>query len=169
VIADRGGSGALNKFGPLLALVVLLLAGCGENGTVRSPELPSNPAREVGDSIGLDIPAIAVHVDKLQTFKLSSEGKYNCPRDLQIAAWNREGAVPGEPGLALIIASGQGLFQRLDALQPVDPIYINRPDGTRIIFKRIGQAGTTADARRAHLQLTACGGVAVTVYAELVT
>ena len=159
----------MNKIGLLLALVVLLLAACGENGTARSPAQPSNPAREAGESIGLDIPAIAVHVDKLQEFKLSGEGKYNCPRDPQIAAWNREGAVPGEPGLALIIASGQGLFQRLDALQPVDPIYINRADGTRITFKRIGRAGTTAGARREHLQLTACGGIAVTVYAELVT
>jgi hypothetical protein len=93
---------------------------------------------------GVSHPANAPRTaNRPQDFRLLT---YNCPRDPQIAAWNREGAVPGEPGLALIIASGQGLFQRLDALQPVDPIYINRADGTRITFKRIGRAGTTAGA-----------------------
>jgi hypothetical protein len=152
----------MNKVGPLVALLILLTA-CGGPKVSTSGAQPSDSADAIQPT-GLSIPAIGVNVDKLTTFGLDNKGNYECPIDPQSAAWNRDGTVPGEPGLALIVASAQGLFQRLGELKPGDPVYINRAGGTRITFKTVD---ATAETGSSELQLAACGERATAVYAEL--
>jgi len=152
----------MNKVGPLVALLVVLTACGGPKVSIAGPQ-PSNSADAITPA-GLSIPAIGVNVDKLDTFGLDNKGNYECPIDPQSAAWNRDGTVPGEPGLALIVAPAQGLFQRLGELKPGDPVYINRTGGTRIMFKTVD---ATAETGSSELQLAACGERATAVYAEL--
>jgi len=153
----------MNKVGPLVALLVVLTACGGPKVSIAGPQ-PSNSADAITPA-GLSIPAIGVNVDKLDTFGLDNKGNYECPIDPQSAAWNRDGTVPGEPGLALIVAPAQGLFQRLGELKPGDPVYINRTGGTRIMFKTVD---ATAETGSSELQLAACGeGRAIAAYAEL--
>jgi hypothetical protein len=116
----------------------------------------------------LEIAAVGVHVIDLETIGESDEG-YECPRDPQAVAWYSSGTLPGESGLALMIASAQGVFQRLPELGPEDPIVVVRADGTRPTFKKSDPTSAAPGARPARLQLTACGGQApVNVYADLV-
>jgi hypothetical protein len=142
----------VNKIATLLALVIVV-AACGGNTQTSSPVSPPRDRLEATRPAGLDIPAIAVHADEISTFAVDNEGDYRCPFDPQAAAWNRDGIVPGEPGLALIIAQGQGLFQRLGELKPDDPIYISRTDGSRLTFTASASTGASA-----QVQLTTCGG-----------
>jgi hypothetical protein len=153
----------MNKVGPLVALLVVLTA-CGGSKVSTTGVQPTDSAKAIQPA-GLSIPAIGVNVDKLSTFGLDNKGNYECPIDPQSAAWNRDGTVPGEPGLALIVAPAQGLFQRLGQLKPGDLVYINRAGGTRITFKTVDATTPTGSS---ELQLAACGpGRAIAVYAEL--
>ena len=153
----------MNKIGPVLALLILLTA-CGGTSTTSTAAQPTNPA-DATQPAGLSIPAIGVNVGNLDTFGLDNKGNYSCPVDPQTAAWNRGGTIPGEPGLALIVAPAQGLFKRLGELKPGDPVYINQAGGARITFKTVD---ATASTKSSELQLAACGeGRAIAVYAEL--
>ena len=153
----------MKKVGPLVVLLILM-AACGGTTTTNTASQPTDPAK-AAQPAGLSIPAIGVNVTNLDTFGLDNKGNYECPVDPQSAAWNRDGTVPGDPGLALIVASAQGLFQRLGELKPGDPVYINRAGGTRITFKTVD---ATAPTGSSELQLAACGqGRAIAVYAEL--
>lgn len=147
----------------LLALLMLILAaGCGGGTPAPTSAPPPDPERATHPA-GMDIPAIGLHVDRLSTFGVDNKGDYRCPVDPQVAAWNRTGTVPGEPGLAVVIAQEQGLFKRLGELKPDDPIFIIRMDGSRLTF-----TGGASSGASAQLQLTACGGgTPVNVYAGL--
>jgi hypothetical protein len=156
---------------PLMALLFLLTA-CGGSDPAPAPAPPAAGTEEAEKPVGLDIPAINVHATDLQTAGVQSDGDYTCPDDPNAVAWNADGILPGEPGLAVIVAPTQGAFQRLGDIGPDDPIVVNRADGTRATFRETeGISSTPAGARPARLQLTACGdqaAAASTVYAELV-
>jgi hypothetical protein len=153
----------MNKVGPLLALLLLLTA-CGGANPPSTAAQPTNSAN-ASEPAGLAIPSIGVDVPNLDTFGLDDKGNYECPVDPQTAAWNRDGTVPGDPGLALIVAPAQGVFKRLGELKPGDPVYINQNGGRRITFKIVN---ATAKAGTAELQLASCGqGRTVALYAEL--
>jgi hypothetical protein len=156
----------LNKIGSLLALLVLLGA-CGDNSYTAPPVQSFADPAQAALPARLDIPAIAIHVEKLDTYGFDSKGNYSCPINPQTAAWNRTGTVPGESGLASMIGGAQGVFQRLGDLKPNDLIYVNRTDGTRLTFKKLDPTGTATS--RAQLELSGCGaGTPVTAYAQLV-
>jgi hypothetical protein len=107
--------------------------------------------------VGLDIPAIDLHVQNLQSFVADSEGGYHCPADPQTAAWNRDGTRPAEPGLAQIIASAEGAFRRLHDVGPDDPIYVMLANGARVTFRKVDQGAAGPTGGSARLELTGCG------------
>src|SRR4051794_17048593 len=89
----------MNKVG-LLLVFLLLLVGCGGPRTdVRAGAPPTTDAADATEPTGLSIPSIGLEVDQLDTFGLDDKGNYECPTDPGAVAWNREGTVPGEPGL----------------------------------------------------------------------
>ena len=159
----------MKTIAPLVALL-FLLAACGGTATVPAPAPPAAGTEEAGKPVGLDIPAIGVHATDLQTAGVDSDGDYRCPPDPNAVAWNDDGILPGEPGLAVIVAPTQGAFGRLAEIGPDDPIVVNRADGSRATFRETEGAPAPTGARSARLQLTACGdqATALTVYAELV-
>jgi hypothetical protein len=153
----------MHKVGPLVALLILLTA-CGGTTTPTAAGQPTNSANAT-EPAGLDIPSIGVTVANFDTFGLDNKGNYECPIDPQRAAWNRDGTVPGEPGLALVVAPAQGLFQRLGELKAGDPVYINQTGGKRLTFKVVD---ATAKTGTSELQLASCGeGRTFARYAEL--
>ena len=155
----------MNKIGLLLVLLILL-AGCGGTRTnIDSGTPPPTDAADASEPTGLTIPAIGVDVHELDTFGLDNKGNYACPVDPNTVAWNRGGTVPGEPGLALIIASAQGSFQRLSQLKAGDPVYVTRAGGTRLTFRTVDAGARTSSP---VLQLAGCGNGTVSAkYAEL--
>ena len=158
----------MKTIAPLVALL-FLLAACGGTATAPPPAAPAAGSEEAATPVGLDIPAIGVHATDLQTAGVETDGDYRCPQDPNAVAWNADGILPGEPGLAVIVAPTQGAFQRLGEIGPDDPIMVNRADGSHATFRETEGAGTPAGARPARLQLTGCGDQAAqTVYAELV-
>ena len=155
----------MNKIGPLLAFLILL-TGCGGPRTnIEAGTPPPTLTADATEPTGLSIPAIGVEVDQLDTFGLDNKGNYQCPVDPTTVAWNRSGTVPGEPGLALIVASARGPFRRLDELKPGDPVYVTRAGGNRLTFTTVGASAETSSA---VLQLAGCGERTVSAkYAEL--
>lgn len=158
----------MKTIAPLVALLFLLVA-CGGTAATAAPPPPEAGSEEASTPVGLDIAAIGVHATDLQTAGVESDGDYRCPQDPNAVAWNADGILPGEPGLAVIVAPTQGAFQRLGEIGPDDPIVVDRADGSRATFRETEGTPAPAGARPARLQLTGCGDQAgQTVYAELV-
>jgi hypothetical protein len=158
----------MNKTGLLPALLFLLMA-CGTDSSSAAPSKGAPATGEIARPVGLDIEALGVHVTDLETTGSDSRGDYNCPRDPAAVAWNSDGTFPGEPGLAVMIAAEQGVFQRLKDLTADASIVVSRADGTRATFRRTDPSKTAAGARPSRLELIGCGDQSpVTVYTELV-
>ena len=157
----------MKKIGPLLALLILI-AGCGGPRTnIEAGTPPPTDSADASEPTGLTIPAIGVDVHQLDTFGLDNKGNYSCPPDPNTVAWNRGGTLPGEPGLALIVASAQGPFQRLSQLKAGDPVYVTQAGGGRLTFRTIDATARTSSP---VLQLAGCGNGTVSAkYAELAT
>ena len=157
----------MNKIGPLLALLILL-AGCGGTRTnIEAGTPPPTDSADASEPTALTIPSIGVDVRGLDTFGLDNKGNYACPVDPNTVAWNRGGTVPGEPGLALIVASAQGSFQRLGQLKSGDPVYVTQAGGARLTFRTVDAGARTSSP---VLQLAGCGdGTVSAKYAELTT
>jgi hypothetical protein len=157
--------------------VLLALTACGGPSVGSSAPSTSANIDEVAQPTGLQIPAIGVDVSDLQSLANGSSNDNGgsdsrnddeCPRDPQAIAWNSSGTLPGEPGLALMVGSTKGVFQRLSKLGPNDAVIVKRADGTSATFKKTDPSKTTPGARTARLQLTGCGGqTTVNVYAQL--
>jgi hypothetical protein len=159
----------MKTIAPLVALL-FLLAACGSDATPPAPAPPAAGTNEPAKPVGLEIPAIGVHVIDLEPTGVNSTGDYTCPDNPNTVAWNADGTLPGEPGTAVIVAPTQGAFQRLIEIGPDDPIVVARADGSKATFREIEGTSTPASARPARLQLTGCGNQAtdLTVYAQLV-
>jgi sortase family protein len=158
----------MKTIAPLVALL-LLLTGCGGGATAPAAAPPAVGTEEGAKPVGLEIPAIDVHVTNLEPTGVNSTGDYTCPDDPNTVAWNADGTLPGQPGTAVIVAPSPGAFQRLAEIGPDDPIVVDRADGTKATFRETEGTSTPAGARPARLQLSGCGDqAAVTVYAELV-
>ena len=155
----------MSKIGLLLALLVLA-AGCGGPRTnIVEGAAPTTDAADAVEPAGISIPAIGVDVGQLDTFGLDNKGNYQCPSDPNTVAWNRGGTLPGESGLALIVASAEGPFRRLSELKTGDLVYITRAGGDRLTFKTIDASARTSSA---IIQLAGCGDQTVSAkYAEL--
>ena len=151
-----------------LVALLFLLTACGGADATPAAAPPAAGTEEGAKPVGLDIAAINIHATELQTAGVASDGDYTCPEDPNTIAWNADGITPGEPGLAVIVASTQGAFQRLAEIGPDDLIVVDRADGSRVTFRPTESTDTPAGARPARLQLTGCGEQASrTVYAEL--
>lgn len=98
----------------------------------------ASPARPQALPVRLTIPAISVDAP-VRPVGLTTSGALGVPGDLSSTAWYDLGALPGQPGDAIIQghldgAAGIGVFWRLHALQPGDSVNVTLADGRRLVF-----------------------------------
>ena len=144
----------------------------------------------------LDIPAIGVHSPLLQ-LGINPDGTVQVPpleRDSR-AGWLSASPTPGEVGPAVLLGHinsaqyGPGVFARLAALRPGQPVRVTRADGTvaQFVVDRVASYRKDAfpslqvygNTPNPQLRLITCGGVFdraarsyesnTVVYAHLVT
>jgi hypothetical protein len=164
----------------LLALVVLLTgtADAGPPGPAPAPPptptavagpqpqrvAPAAPTRVVVPALGLD--------SALVPLGTGPAGQLEPPESPDVAGWFAGGAVPGQPGPAVLAGhvdsrSGPGVFFRLADLRPGDRVDVVGPDGT--VAFRVSWTEATAKAEfptdRVYgptpvpeLRLVTCGG-----------
>jgi len=139
---------------------------------IVAPPQSASP-KPVSKPVSLTIPLIAVKTN-LITLGLTSSGALQVPSTTTVAGWYTGSPRPGSIGSAIIVGhidnqSGPGVFFRLHTLRTGDQIYVQRADGTTVMFRvtRVQQYlknqfpteavyGPTPDA---ELRLITCGGV----------
>jgi len=158
----------------LAASITLLLggiAGCGTSSNVATPgKAPVRPGA-VQPAV-LRIPSLGVDT-RLERLGLGATGALQPPRNPQEAGWFAGGPVPGETGPAVIAGHldsthGPAVFYRLAQLRAGDRIFVERTDGTTVVF-RVQSVQTYPKAAfptaevygptpEAALRLITCGG-----------
>jgi sortase (surface protein transpeptidase) len=139
---------------------------------IVAPPQSASP-KPVSKPVSLTIPLIAVKTN-LVTLGLTSSGALQVPSTTMVAGWYTGSPRPGSIGSAIIVGhidnqSGPGVFFRLSTLRKGDQIYVQRADGTTVMFRvtRVQLSlkdhfpteavyGPTPDA---ELRLITCGGV----------
>ena len=120
----------------LLAILTVLLAGCGSRteGSASAAPVTSTPSvGAVGVPTRVQIPAI--EVDKAMVgVGLLDNGAMQTP-DFGLAAWYELGPRPGAPGPAVLLAhvdskAGPDVFHRLRELQPGDRVTVYHQYGS---------------------------------------
>jgi sortase (surface protein transpeptidase) len=86
----------------------------------------------------ISIPAIGVDAG-IVPLDARPDGTLEVPPDWNTPGWYARGPAPGENGPAVILGhldsfTGPAVFWRLSAVQPGDPIEIDRQDGSRLTF-----------------------------------
>ncbi|MBO2452148.1 class F sortase [Actinomadura barringtoniae] len=132
------------------------------------PAAKAEPARLVIGKIGVDAPVSPVGLQR--------DGSVQVPplAHLGRVGWYRYGPAPGERGPAVLLGhvdsgrGGPGVFFRLHALKPGDPIRVTRSDRTAVRFQvtsvedvpkqRFPTARVYGDLDHAGLRLITCGG-----------
>lgn len=162
-----------------LAVVIVLGAGAAAGpGTTPAPiAQPPAPAAErageqAADPVRVRIPAIGVDAP-VDPLIVDENGVLPPPDTFEGTGWWQSGPEPGEIGPAVITGHvdsyrGPAVFFRLDELDPGDEIFVDRADGTTVVFaaqrtERHGKDefptddvyGDTADPQ---LRLVTCGG-----------
>lgn len=152
---------------PLLGILTLLLAGCGEaaassgsptvepsaSRSVEAPvpappsatstQAPATPApMNASVPVRLMVPAIGVDTE-LMALGLNADGTLEVPPAGFPAGWYTGAPTPGEPGPAVIAGhidwtDGPGVFYDLDRLQAGDAITVVRTDGIVVTFVVVG-------------------------------
>jgi len=143
--------------------------------------------------MSVEIPSISVK-SELIDLHILDDGSLGVPADFGVAGLWTEGALPGNPGPAIVVGhlnsvSGPAVFSRLRDLRPGAPVVIRKADGSALTYavERSDQYakssfpteavyGATADPT---LRLITCGGTFdrsrreytdnVVVFARLVT
>lgn len=126
--------------------------------------------------VSLDVPAIGVHSDLL-TLGLNPDNSVEVPPlgPLSQAGWYEQSPTPGQAGPAIVLGHidsaryGPGVFFKLGALVPGDPIEVTRADHTVAVFTvdRVESYPKTGfpslqiygNTPNAQLRLITCGGV----------
>jgi LPXTG-site transpeptidase (sortase) family protein len=160
----------------LVAVVALLLAGCGATAAPPAAPPPAPAAASLARSLptALDVPAIDAK-STLVSLGLNPDRTVEVPpvdQPLQ-AGWYEYGPTPGEVGPAVILGHidgdhRKGIFWRLHELKPGDPVLVDRADGGKLTFEvtKVDQIakksfpteavyGNTTDP---ELRLITCGG-----------
>ncbi len=155
----------------ILALVVAGTAGCGTSGPIAAPaRAPVRPG--VVEPAMLRIPSLGVDT-RLERLGLDKTGALQPPADPQQAGWFAAGPAPGEIGPAVIAGHvdskhGPAVFYHLARLRAGDRIFVERSDGTTVVF-RVRSVQTYPKAAfptaevygptpEAALRLITCGG-----------
>jgi Sortase domain len=127
---------------------------------------------EIAPPVRLRIPAIRVDTG-LDRIGRQADGTIAVPNSPVVGGWYAEGPRPGQPGPAVILGhvdsrNGPGVFFRLSELAPGALVYVDRADGTNIVFRvqRVSQVPKTSfptdlvysPTLEPSLQLVTCGG-----------
>lgn len=138
------------------------------------PAAAPAPTRPAGlRPVAIRIPAIGVEESVFESLHLMPSGELAAPVDFDRIGWYAEGAVPGEPGPAVIAGHvdskvGPAVFYRLRDLRAGDEITVHRSDGELITFRVDGvrrypkaefaTAEVYGPVPGAALRLITCGG-----------
>ncbi len=140
-------------------------APAAERAAGQATEQAADPVRIRVPTIGVDAPIDPLVVDE--------DGVLPPPDTFEGTGWWQAGPEPGEPGPAVIAGHvdsyrGPAVFYRLDQLDTGDEIFIERADGTTVVFEAQRTErhdkedfptdavyGDTPDPR---LRLITCGG-----------
>lgn len=138
----------------------------GEAAGASSGGPTGAPARLVIGSIGVNAPIDSVGLDR--------SGALDVPRGWNDVAWFTGGAIPGQPGLAIIdghldSTTGPAVFWRLAQVHPGDQLAVVSGDGSRTTFRVTGSgsvpagssgwsAGVFDKSGPARLTLITCSG-----------
>jgi hypothetical protein len=132
----------------------------------------SGSTRTIASPVSLTIPLIGVKTH-LITLGLAAGGALQVPSSTAVAGWYTGSPRPGAIGSAIIVGhidsvSGPGVFDRLSELRQGDHVYVQRADGTTVMFSVTTVLdypkdefptqtvyGPTPDA---ELRLITCGG-----------
>jgi hypothetical protein len=170
------GAGALDP-APAPAPRVPAGTGPGVHARTQRPEvapLPRQPTVPGAASppVRVVIPAVAVDAP-LVRLGLAADGSMEVPADFSRAGWFQDGALPGQPGPAVIAGhvdstTGPAVFYRLRKLRPGDTIRVDRADGVRLRFvveeraqypkASFPTAAVFGPVPWAALRLVTCGG-----------
>ena len=137
VRVSRPGSAARH---PAPAAVAAIPAPAGTFAAAPQTAAPESAAPDsVGRPASLSIPLIGVHT-RLITLGLTRDGSLQVPPTTSVAGWFTGSPRPGATGSAIIAGHinsyrGPGVFVRLDELRPGNRIYVQRSDGTTVIFR----------------------------------
>jgi sortase (surface protein transpeptidase) len=144
-----GALGRRARGGLPVALLVVLLAGCG-TGTpddaastssaapTSETASPSIAAAPVSPPVRLQVPAIGVD-SELMPLGLEDDGSLEVPPDGFPAGWFTGAPMPGEVGPAVMAGhvdwgGSPGVFYDLRSLKPGDEITVTRADASTVVF-----------------------------------
>lgn len=125
---------------PAPGRVAAIPAPTGPFAAAPQTAAPESAApHSVARPVSLSIPRIGVHT-RLITLGLTRDGSLQVPPTTSVAGWFTGGPRPGATGSAIIAGHinsyrGPGVFVRLDELRPGNRIYVQRSDGTTVIFR----------------------------------
>jgi sortase (surface protein transpeptidase) len=126
------------------------------------------------EPVGLRVPAIGLHTDRLLGLGLTAERRLEAPGPWEAVGWYADGAAPGQEGTAILAGhvdsdAGPAVFHGLHALRPGDEVAVDRADGTAALFTVYAVESYRKDAfpsaavygaehGRAELRLITCAG-----------
>ena len=137
---------------------------------VAAPQTVAPPP--VAAPATLSIPEIGVRT-RLISLGLTKQGAVQVPSTTSVAGWYTRSPRPGAVGPAVILGHidsyrGPGVFFRLAALAPGDPVYVRRSDGTAVEFRvtavdsylkdRFPTRSVYGPVPDSELRLITCGG-----------
>jgi sortase (surface protein transpeptidase) len=142
--------------------------------TPAEPTIDFGPILEASAPVGLDIPAIDVHLTSLVPLTVGADGVLPPPEDFATTGWHTRGPTPGQLGPAVIAAhvdgpDGPAVFYELGTLVAGDEVSVPREDGSVATFL-VDSVGRYAKADfptslvygnttgRAEIRLITCGG-----------
>jgi sortase (surface protein transpeptidase) len=142
------------------------------HGSFAAPP-PPHSSKRVALPVKLSIPAIGVRT-ALETLGRTPQGTLQVPDSTTIAGWYTGSPRPGEIGSSIIAGhidstTGPGVFFRLRLLRRGELVYVQRADGTLVVFRVSAEHMYPKDAfpteqvygpvPDAELHLITCGGV----------
>lgn len=149
-------------------------SSAGPSSATTPPVAASTTTRSADlRPVAIRIPAIGVEESVFESLHLMPSGELAPPVDFARVGWYTEGAVPGEPGPAVIAGhvdskAGPAVFYRLRDLKPGDEVAVNRSDGQLVTFTvdsvrrypkaEFATAEVYGPVPGAALRLITCGG-----------
>ena len=146
----RPEAGLVIAFAMALVAVVIVAAGHGSGPAPAAP--PAAPAAAVPSAAAVVEPAEQVALrptevnlptlgvrSALVDLDVGPDGALQAPPDPDVAGWYVRGAVPGEPGPAVIAGhvdsrTGPAVFYKLDQLVAGDRVEVTRSDGQVLAY-----------------------------------
>ncbi|WBB71702.1 class F sortase [Micromonospora sp. WMMD1128] len=149
-------------------------ASAGSSAGGASGAAPAPVRKPASLPVRLSVPAIKVAAP-ITPVGQARDGSVDVPplTETDQTGWYDRGAVPGEPGRAIIVGhvdtkSGPAVFYRLRQLKPGDRIQVTRADRSVVTFTvdsveyfdkaKLPAARVYGDSGPAELRLITCGG-----------